>query len=213
MLLAAGAAILLKPTQRLADFRPQVDLETAIPKQFGEWQMLGESDRLIVSPDVQANLDRIYDQILSRTYISKRGQQVMLWIAYGRAQTHELKAHRQEACYAAQGFQISSLAHGNLTIGQSRIPMTHMLAAKDAQIEAVTYWFTMGDTAVLTRMGRLLMMIRYALSGLVPDGFLVRVSDISIDEKHSYALHEEFIDEMSASLKPSLLQRLIGLNP
>ena len=39
MFAAAGMALGLKPTEKIADAGPAVDLETLIPKQFGEWML------------------------------------------------------------------------------------------------------------------------------------------------------------------------------
>jgi hypothetical protein len=36
MLAASGLAVALRPTQRLADQEPKMDLEAMIPREFGE---------------------------------------------------------------------------------------------------------------------------------------------------------------------------------
>ena len=42
MLAAAGLALAITPTSKIADQGPKIDLETMIPKQFGEWTMAGQ---------------------------------------------------------------------------------------------------------------------------------------------------------------------------
>ena len=105
LLAAAAIAAGLKPTHRLAEEGPRVDLERLIPGQFGGWR-IGEGATVVeASPDVQARLDRLYDQVLSRTYVDGGNRRVMLSIAYGGDQRNDrVQAHRPEYCYAAQGF-------------------------------------------------------------------------------------------------------------
>ena len=106
MLAAAGLALALTPRLKLADQGPTISLEAMIPKQFGEWKLEGTIASLIVSPDVQALLDKIYNQTLSRTYINPKGERIMLSIAYGGDQSDTMAVHKPEVCYPAQGFQI-----------------------------------------------------------------------------------------------------------
>lgn len=75
MLLAAGAAILLKPTQRVADQGPKVDLETMIPRTFGDWREEKQTSAQIVDPQQKELIDKIYSQTLSRTYVNANGNQ------------------------------------------------------------------------------------------------------------------------------------------
>src|SRR5690606_25867725 len=80
MFAAAGLALALTPTDRLADKGPKVDLETLIPDSFGNWKIDKSMVPIAVSPDVQARLDRIYNQTLARTYVNDNRERVMLSI-------------------------------------------------------------------------------------------------------------------------------------
>jgi hypothetical protein len=73
MLAAAGLAIAITPTSKLADQGPRIDLETMIPKQFGEWKMDETIVPLLADPKQTAMLNKIYNQTLSRTYANSRG--------------------------------------------------------------------------------------------------------------------------------------------
>ena len=123
LVLAAGLAQAMKP-ERKARMGAEFNLEAMIPQRFGDWQIDPSVVPIKASPDVQANLSRIYDQILARTYINSKGERMMLTVAYGGEQTDTLKAHRQEVCYGAQGFEILRLVHGVLDVGRSSIPVT-----------------------------------------------------------------------------------------
>lgn len=208
MVLSAGAALTLRPSS--APQPASFDLERVIPGSFGGWSI----DPLIVPivpvPDVQANLARLYDQIVSRTYVDARGERVMLTVAYGGDQSDALKAHRQEVCYAAQGFEIRNVLHGRLRLREKTIPVTRMLAVRGSRSEPVTYWFTMGDRVVLTRLERLLVQLKFGLSGRIPDGMLVRVSSISSNPARAFNGQEEFIGALLEGMRQSEVPRLLG---
>ncbi len=162
------------------------------------------------TPDVQANLDKIYDQILSRTYVNDKGERIMLTITYGSSQTQDLRAHRQEVCYSAQGFEISSLSHDELSISGHPVAATRMFAEKGQRKEPVTYWFTMGDQVVLSRTERFLVQLKYSFSGLIPDGVLVRVSSINQDQNAAFNLQTAFLNEMMPKLDYPVMTKLLG---
>lgn len=208
LIAAAGLAIAMKPATVKRD--ASLSLDAIVPRQFGDWKI----DPLMVpvppSPDVQANLDMLYDQIIGRTYVNSHGQRMMLSMAYGGNQTDTLKAHRQEVCYAAQGFQIKNLTHATLQIGQATLPVSKFLAANGRRQEPVTYWFTMGNQVVLGRFERLMVQLRYGLSGEIPDGMLVRISNLSADEPASYAQHASFARDLLAAMNPRDSSRLVG---
>ncbi len=209
MLAAAAAALALKPAgaqRAAADF----DLAQAIPGAFDDWVIDPSIVPIVPAPDVQAQLDRIYSQIVSRTYVNSRGERVMLTVAYGGDQSDALKAHRQEVCYAAQGFEIRNVLHVNLRFQEKTIPVTRMLAVRGTRSEPVTYWFTMGDRVVLGRLERLMVQLRYGLSGRIPDGMLVRVSSISTHPLRAFKGHEEFVDTLLGRMQQRDVQRLLG---
>ncbi len=54
----------------------------------------------------EPNMDRPYDDVLMRAYGNSQGDIVLLAVAYGRNQRQEVKIHRPDVCYTAQGFQL-----------------------------------------------------------------------------------------------------------
>lgn len=155
-------------------------------------------------------MSKIYDQVLSRTYINSRGERIMLSITYGSRQNQEMRAHRQEVCYSAQGFKISKLERLPLTVAGARVPSARMVATQGQRIEPVTYWFTMGDSAVMSYLDREVTQLRYAVQGHIPDGYLVRVSSLSADPARAFAKQAEFADALMSSLDAELRHRLTG---
>ena len=210
MFAASAAAVALRPTHKLADAGPKVDLEAMIPKQFGDWRIDTSIAPVLPAPDVQAKLDKIYNQVLARTYINGRGQRVMLSIAYGGDQSDSMQVHLPEVCYAAQGFQINKSSLGQLATDHGALPVKRLVASMNSRVEPITYWITVGDKATLPGIGRKLNQIAYGLTGRVPDGMLVRVSSIDPDKDRAYQVQEDFIGKMLATMEPGHRVRLTG---
>lgn len=210
MLGASALSVLAVPTEQLSKTRKVFDLQTAIPQAFGDWKLDASIVPLPPSPDKEAVLNRTYDQILSRTYVNSRGERAMLSITYGSRQNQQMRAHRQEVCYSAQGFKISRLERQTLTIAQTPIASTRMVATQGQRVEPVTYWFTMGDAVVLTFVERELAQFKYALSGYIPDGYLVRISSLSVDADKAFVQQLEFAGVLMANIDGELRRRLTG---
>lgn len=208
---AAAGGGALKPTKHIADQGPRIDLETMIPKQFGEWKLDETIVPIQVSPDVQVKLNKIYNQTLSRTYVNVQGEKIMLSIVYGSNQrNNDFQVHRPEFCYISQGFQVSSKSDANLDVQGRTIPIRRLLAIQGQRVEPITYWITVGDKATLPGIGRKLTQLRYGLTGTIPDGLLVRVSSIGSDEQFAYTLQQRFVVDLLASLKSSDRVKLTG---
>lgn len=214
MITAALAAYALTPTQRMADLRGAVNLDTLVPRAFGDWRVDESLIPLRVSPEVQAQLDKVYDQTLARTYINSQGQRVMLSIAYGGDQTKALQLHRPEVCYAAQGFSVSKALAATLDVGkhEAAITVRRLVARLGQRTEPIMYWMRVGDNVVSGRLGQALARYEYGLNGLIPDGVLVRVSSISNDVNTAYAVQTQFIDDLSAALGQRSRDFFFGAN-
>lgn len=210
LLLGSIGGYVLTPKANVSNQLPKIDLNTAIPMEFSGWKMQASINPVELTPAAKKMLEETYDEILNRTYTNVDGKKIMLSIAYGSKQNQALKAHRQEVCYAAQGFKIEDLHVENVKVANQLISVTRMYAISKERKEPVTYWFTVGDTVVQSRGERLLAQIKYSFSGLVPDGFLVRISDLSENKDASYVKHVEFANELLAKISPENRQRLIG---
>ncbi len=207
MLGAGVAAPLLKPVRAEG---PALDLQVLVPQAFGDWSIDPSVVPVPLTADVQQKLDRIYNQTLSRTYVSAAGEQMMLTMAYGGDQSDALKAHRQEVCYTAQGFTIQGLEQGDLSAAGRTVPVTRMLAVRGERFEPVTYWFTMGNRVVRSRLERLEVQLGAGFRGRIPDGMLVRVSSISADPRAAFAAQQAFIASLLAAIPPAQAARVVG---
>jgi EpsI family protein len=161
---------------------------------------------------VQADLDKIYQLTLSRTYVNTKGEQVMLSIAYGGDQSREMQVHRPEVCYSAQGFQISKMKKIDLKMPTGNIPAMQLTARQGTRIEQITYWVRIGTDTVRGNLEQGFMRLKYGLTGNIPDGILFRVSTITEDEKQAYETQSIFIRDILHALSPKNRFRLSGLN-
>lgn len=202
----------LTPKVKLAATERRFDLERMIPASFAGWTVDATIVPLKPDPERQTMLEKLYDQTLSRTYVDRGGQRVMLSIAYGGDQSKALQLHLPEVCYVAQGFQMLKAGDGVLPTRFGALPVKRLVARQNARNEPITYWITIGDKAVMSGIEQKLQRLAYGLSGKIPDGMLVRVSTIQSDAAAAYALQDRFVEQMLESLSAADRARLLGSN-
>ncbi len=213
MLVAVALAHALKPTHKIADQQEKINLESMIPAQFDEWVVDKTLVPIRVNTEEQDVLKRIYAQTLSRAYVNKNGQRVMLSIAYGNDQSDGMRVHRPEVCYEAQGFQILKQDAGQLSLGASVLPVRYVLAVQGMRVEPITYWMTIGDSVTKPGLQQKIKQLQYGLTGKIPDGMLVRISTIDADEAGAYKVQAQFAKQMLAAMSPASQVKLIGNTP
>ncbi|MES2716508.1 MAG: exosortase-associated protein EpsI, B-type [Pseudomonadota bacterium] len=213
MVAGAGAAVLGRPTRHMADQVGMPDLERMFPRSFGTWRVDTSMPVILPSPDVQALLDKIYNQVLSRTYVNAEGQRIMLSVAYGGDQSDGTSAHRPEVCYPAQGFAITSNQVASVPLAQGLLPVRRLMSNLGPRHEPITYWVVVGGEIVTTGIGQKLAQMRYGLRGVIADGMLVRVSSIGNDMAQGHAMQERFIADLSRQLDPRAGARVFGRPP
>jgi EpsI family protein len=211
MLAASAGAEFLRPAARTAADSPAFSLEDTIPRAFGDWQVEPQTVAQVVNPQTQELLDRLYSQIVARTYRHASGYRVMLSVAYGSDQRGALQAHKPEVCYPAQGFKLHALTAAALATEFGSIPATRLYASLGRRTEPVTYWFTVGDSAVRSAIDKRIVELRYALTGQIPDGLLFRVSSIDPEPENAYRIQDRFVNELLQALPPADRFRLSGL--
>lgn len=211
MLLTAALAKVVTPTIRLADTRPKIDLVTAVPVRFGDW----EEDRAqlsnVVNPTAQAEIQRIYAQTLSRTYVNRKGERMMLSIAYGADQSDSLAVHFPEGCYGGQGFAVGPTTHTAMGTAAGTVPVARLVASMYSRVEPITYWIIMGDKAVADSWEMKKAKLSYAMKGQIADATLMRVSSITPDTEGAYRMQQNFVDQMLAAMTPALRHHFAGL--
>lgn len=179
LVLAALLAVFATP--RLTTVEDAPSLEDTVPRAFGDWrERPSPIVQVSLSTGTEPDMQQPYDQTVMRVYENSKGQVVFLALAWGRQQRQEVKVHRPDLCYVAQGFKVRSLAShtfkgisaqdGSAVIGKQMVALTERGG------EAVSYWMRIGtlysEDAVDTR----LHILKDGLAGRIPDGILVRAS-------------------------------------
>lgn len=214
LLMGAGAALALamKPTEKIADAREKFDLEAMIPQQIGEWKIDTSIVPIAPSPEVKSLLDKIYDQTLARTYINNKKERVMLSIAYGGSfADRSMQYHRPEVCYPAQGFEILKGSTAILSSPLGDIPVRRLVAQMGGRHEPVTYWIVVGKERTSYGFATRLIQIKYKLTGKIPDGMLVRLSSIDLDDSHAFRNHEDFARDLLGAVGKTDALRIAGV--
>ncbi len=206
-----GASEWLKPRRIVADELPPIVMSELVPKQFGDWRVDHSGPPVIYDPTVQAKLDELYSGTLNVTYVNSKRQAIMLSMAYGKNQNSwSTAAHRPEFCYSAQGFEVQGRGKATLALAGHEIDVIRLMSRRGQQIEPITYWVTLHDTAALPGVSRKLQQIRYGMQGMIVDGFLVRLSSLGSDEAEQFKLQESFVRDLEAALPPEQRARLFG---
>lgn len=210
MLATAGAAYAVKPKVYLSNLIGRPDLEALFPKTFGDWRLDASLPVIVPAPDVQAALNSVYNQVLSRTYVNKAGERIMLSVAYGGDQSNGTRAHRPEVCYPAQGFQITSNTRGTLAIADRIIAVRLLMSKLGSRNEPITYWVVVGREVATSHMEQKLTELRYAVKGLIADGMLIRVSSITSDPDAGHELQARFVSDLAQATSIQGRSRIFG---
>ena len=209
---ASVAGIAARPSAKATDKANAISLETVVPKGFGDWTELPDQGAQVVNPQTKELLDKLYSQILTRTYVNKQGYRIMLSMAYGDDQRGGLQAHRPEVCYPAQGFKLGKVEDGALATAYGDIEVRRLSTSLGARNEPVTYWLTVGDQVIKTKMEKRIAQIRLGLTGQIPDGLLFRVSSIDNDTARGFAMQQRFTADMMAAVPVAARKQLSGLS-
>jgi EpsI family protein len=151
-----------------------------VPDRVGTFTFNSESG--LVLPPSDALSDRLYDNLVTRTYSNPAGQVVMLLIAYNNKQDGVLQIHRPETCYPAGGYTLTEVAPIDVPMQQQAVLPGQVFGAwSDERNEVVLYWTRVGERFPRRWLDQRWAVAEANLRGIVPDGVLVRVSTIGND--------------------------------
>ncbi len=178
MMLAAALASLATPQLHALSAAPS--LENTVPMAFGDWKAVRDTQLQVdVSRGVETQSEQPYDQTVMRTYVNSQGQRVMLALAWGERQRQDVKVHRPEVCYPAQGYSVVSLQVDKplLMAGKAEpVPTVSLLTQNRGSMEAVRYWIRIGTQYGGDGLKARWYILKEGLAGRIPDGVLVRAS-------------------------------------
>ena len=208
---ASVAGYTARPTSKAAEKGNAVSLDATVPKAFGDWSELPDQGAQVVNPQTKELLDKLYSQLLTRTYINGQGYRIMLSMAYGDDQRGGLQAHRPEVCYPAQGFKLGEVSDGPLQTAFGPIDVRRLKTSLGRRNEPVTYWLTVGDQVIRSAFDKRIAQIKLGLTGQIPDGLLFRVSSIDDNDERGFAMQQKFAADMMAAVPPAARKQLSGL--
>jgi EpsI family protein len=175
----AGLAGLMTPRHHEPGVN-RIRLEAVIPTSVGSWQ--AQTSGAFILPEDTAAASA-YDQILTRRFAAPTGPDIMLLIAHGGALSGLMQVHRPDVCYASNGFEIRGLHSLDLNVARAKtIAAQAFVGVREDRVESVLYWTRIAAFFPRTLMAQRLVMLKLGLTGLIPDGVLVRISALGAGE-------------------------------
>ena len=194
--------------------RPRIDtddLSRMIPERVGEFDF--DTISGLILPPSDALSDRLYDNLVTRSYKRADGTVVMLLLAYNNRQDGVLQIHRPEICYPAGGFVLTPTAPLAIALPDNRkLPVQAFAARGDNRNEVILYWTRVGTTFPRGWSDQRLAVARANLSGVVPDGILVRISTFARDVEAELPLLSKFMSDLYRRSPPKLRGLMFGSN-
>lgn len=216
LVLAAGMGAtsllgLMASPRRLADSAPRLDLHRVFPRRFDGWQEDTVAAAFVRPANELSN--RLYQQLLERTFVDVQGRRVMLSVAYGQEQASALELHWPEVCYRFGGFSVHGKHSTFVPIDGRRLPVTRLIAELPLRPEPITYWSVLGGEGIADANTFRLRRLAHAVRREIADGLLVRVSSIDPVFERGFALQATFIDRMLRAIDPDDRARITGIPP
>lgn len=175
-----------------------ITLDESIPKVFNSWKAVDANKLTMVNPEEDSLVNKLYSQVLERTYVDDNGTVVLLSIAYGAKQRDDMLAHFPEVCYPAQGFNIDESKTQPITVLGQNVDVKQLVTQRGNRSEDVSYFVRVGNKLVSTRSDQKWESIKYGIQGVIPDGLIFRVS--TIGEDNGFDIHENFMNELFSNL-------------
>ena len=204
---ASGVAFARKPMQ----IYPAVNKDSFrgwVPKQVGPWKMDAASG--VVLPPQDDLSDRLYDNLVTRVYLSPKRPAIMLLLAYNNIQDGVLQVHRPEICYPVGGFELSNAQQGAIKIGPKPVPANFFTATGSGRIEQVGYFTRVGSSFPRAWSEQRLSVIRANLAQEIPDAMMMRVSLLGLDQEPAKVILSEFCNQFYSNSDTRLQRLLIG---
>jgi EpsI family protein len=206
---AAGGALALEPRRRIS-LLGRGQLEQIVPKAFAGWSVR-PSQGLVVPNDEDSLAARLYSQIVARLYVHQDGAGVMLLIAHGGTQDDLLQLHRPEVCYPAFGFALAANRLAPIELApEARLPARALSASNSERLEQILYWTRIGEHLPVDGRSQRLAKLEDQFAGIIPDGVLVRISNLEPDPAAALAINAGFATEMVRAVTPAYRPALIG---
>lgn len=210
LLAAAGSAVALTPRKTL-NLLGNRRFEDAIPLHIDSWTVTPSNAVILPKAEKGSLADQLYNQTVSRLYLSDSEIPVMLVIAYGDTQSDQLQLHRPEACYTAVGFQITDSRALDVPVGAAMpLRVRELIATSNDRVEPILYWTRIGDYLPSSGTDQRLLKLKTAMQGYIADGTLIRLSSAGVEPATAFAGLQKFARAMLHAAAPAVLPALVG---
>ena len=181
------------------------EFQKLLPITVGKWKARKSSE--LILPAADALSDKLYENLQTLVYEGQNLPSIMFLIAYSSIQQNDVQVHRPEVCYPMAGFPIVANRPIIAAVENKKVPARFLIADRGSQKEMILYWTRVGQKYPLNWEQQRLEMARAGLSGIIPDGALIRFSMLAESETEALDTLTTFAGEM----KNSLLKRATGI--
>ncbi len=207
LLAVSGLAVARTPKQRYADLSEK-QFEALFPRSFGNWHTLPTSE--LVMPPESELANKLYQHILTRTFVDSNGVAVMFLAAYNSMQLNNVQLHRPEICYYAGGFSIDESKPYQIASQAGMLPARMVVASLGSRKENILYWTRIGEDFPQSWVGQRIAMTKANLEGFMADGLLLRMSSINPDSEQALKDMSRFMTDMMNHVSPAARRVLVG---
>jgi len=193
MAAASGVAYLRMPVPNHPPLKTGT-IDAMLPDAVGKWRVSASSNVILPPPD--ALRDRLYDNLVTRTYVNDTGRVLMLVLAYNNVQDGVIQVHRPEFCYQASGFTLRDPQQTVLRLGSSDVPANAFTGDRRDRREQVLYFTRLGSGFPLSWAAQRLTVFEANMQGNIPDGLLVRASLAQPEPGAGMELLSNFLEEL-----------------
>lgn len=187
---------------------PKEQFEKWVPESFGVWKTVAQSGVVLPPPDALS--DRLYDNLVTRVFVAPDVPPVMLLLAYNNAQDGVLQVHRPEVCYPVGGFALSETRDIMIDTRGRTVPANIFTATAPNRVEQVAYFTRLGSAFPRKWSEQRIAVMRANLAGNIPDGMMMRVSALGIDQPRAQVLLSDFTRQFIESTNPKMQRLLLG---
>lgn len=207
-LVASGTALAMKPRHQI-EFLGGAKIENLVPGKFAGWEFAAASGLILPPQDQMQN--KLYTQLLTRTYADAAGEQMMLLIAYNASQDGVVQVHRPEVCYPASGFRLTKIAEHSVPLAPDvAVPSRYIVAETGLRREEIIYWTRLGNAFPRQWSEQRWAVFSQNLRGDIPDGLLVRIS--SVTPNVGVGALDRFARDLFSAVGEPMRRVLVGSN-
>ena len=198
LLLGAAAYVYARSEVAVPAIQP-LDL---FPQHLGDWTMTGQARF-----DERTLAVLLPTDYLSRSYQSKAGEQLSLYIGYHDGGPDSGPIHSPRQCLPGSGWSRLRDEVRQVEVGGEMVPYVSSLYQKETETQLFLYWFQVQDAVLTDEYSLKLAQIKNSILANRRESAFIRLSVEATDrEALALAVGEQFIRDFYPAIKASLPQ-------